>query len=240
MKVGDGHMKVLICINDEEYMSYLWKSIQTLSCYEDICLESYTDATNIRRRLEEELFDMAILGSQIGHENGFELGRYIKSMQSDCILFFVCDTYQQIHEGFRTGAFQMLLKNQKELLKNEFLRAYEFYCHIHFQIHFDTGEKHPISLIPREILYIEKEKTSQKVVTFEEDYLGYFPRYTMTKEKLKDYHFIQVHPSYYVNMNYIDALRCGEVELINGDVVPVSARHRLSIDRMIQGYLESL
>lgn len=233
-------MKVLICIDDEDYISYLGESLNVLSCYEDIHCESYTDSTSIRRRFDEDIFDIAILGSMICGQNGFELGQYIKRIQKDCILFFICETYQQIHDGFRLGAFQMLLKNQMDLLKDEFLRAYKFYCHMHFQIHFDTGEKMPVQLIPREILYIEKEKNNQKVVTCQEDYLGYFPRYTMTKEKLKEYHFIQIHPSYYVNMNYIDALRCGEVELINGDIVPISARNKLSIDRVIQCFLASL
>lgn len=229
-------MKILICEESEQYIETLINKIKSLPCDEDIQFESYTATPVVTRRIKEEIYDIAFIGGIINKRNGFELGRMLKEEQPDCMIFYVCDDYRYMHETFRAGAFQMLIKGKEKLLDSEFPRALEKYHHIHYQIPFYTVDGKVIDVIPAEMLYIETAQDVTKVISTMGRFEGHFDDLKQVKTNLIDYHFFQMHPRYFVNMAHIDLIRSGELRLDNGDTVPLSAMNKEVIDEAIQTF----
>ena len=68
-------------------------------------------------------------------------------------------------------------------------------------------------------------------------YKGFFEDLKRTKQMLVEYHFFQMHPRYFVNMEHIELIKSGELRLDNGDSVPTSAMNKEVIDDAIQSFL---
>lgn len=233
-------MKILICDEDEKYIEYLIEKIKSFPCDEELLFESYTETPGIARRIETENFDIAYLGAVIHGRNGFELGRMIHQHYSDCILFYVCEDYKYMHEVFRAYGFQMLLKTQEKLLASEFQRALTVYQKLHFHVLFHLEDETTHDFIPAEIVYIETTDETTTVITMGERYCGYFEKLKPLKQKLLEYHFFQMHPQYFVNMEHIELVRSGELVMDNGDCIPTSAMNREVIDDAIQSFMDRI
>lgn len=73
-----------------------------------------------------------------------------------------------------------------------------------------------------------------------ERYCGYFEKLKPLKQKLLEYHFFQMHPQYFVNMEHIELVRSGELVMDNGDCIPTSAMNREVIDDAIQSFMDRI
>ena len=71
--------------------------------------------------------------------------------------------------------------------------------------------------MPSEIEYIETGMRETVVVTTKGRYKGFFEDLKRTKQMLVEYHFFQMHPRYFVNMEHIELIKSGELRLDNGD-----------------------
>lgn len=231
------NMRILICMDDEKFLKYLVKKIKTFDCDEKIYLESYTRTSGISIRVQSDDFDIAYLGPVIDEKSGFDLGRTVHKNCPDCKIIYVCDDYEYMHEAFRAFAFQMLLKSQEKLLESEFYRALALYKkqHYHVLFYMENGTTH--DFIPGEIVYIESTGNIVTVVTLDNRYRGYFENYLPLKQRLLEYHFFQMHPQYFVNMEHIELIRSGELIMDNNDVIPTSAMNREIIDDAIQSFM---
>lgn len=232
-------MNVFICFDDEEYVEELIKRLESFQCDEELLFESYTETPGIARMIEQgqaKDFDLAFIGGIINGRNGFALGKMLKRNNPDCILIYICDDYKYIHEGFRSDAFQMLMKPQKKLLELEFTRAVKFYKKIHFQVTFHTRDGKDLNFYPRDIQYIETNNDVVSVITDLSRYYGRFDDFSKVKTQLKEYHFFPMHPRYFINMEAIDLIRNGELIMDNGDYIPTSAMNREVIDDAIQAF----
>jgi lytTr DNA-binding domain len=237
MYIGGEIMKILVCEENGDYVDHLIEKLKSFPCDEELVFESYTQTPGVAKRLEREEYDMAFLGGIINGRNGFELGKMLKEKNPDCILFFVCDDYKYMHEVFRADGFQLLMKPQEKLLASEFQRALEVYKKLHFQIHFFSLTGEVLNLVPSEIEYIETGMRETVVVTTKGRYKGFFEDLKRTKQMLVEYHFFQMHPRYFVNMEHIELIKSGELRLDNGDSVPTSAMNKEVIDDAIQSFL---
>ncbi len=228
-------MRILLCDQDEEYLQTIAKRITKVSL-EELTFETYTDVQGAMRRVEVEEFDMAFLGEGSDGKSGFDLGYHIKEEYPDCLIFYICENFKHLNEQFRVGAFQMLLKNKQDRhLEREFLRGVEKIHQIHFSItmtSLDTGEE--LNVIPSEIYYILTDHNELSIVTTQGKFRVEIENLVKVKHTLNQYHFFQVHPSYFVNLTLIRSIRTGELGLKNGDIVPVSQMNERFIERAIQ------
>lgn len=230
-------MRILICEEDEKYIEELIESIESFPCAEDLVFESYTETPFVVKRLDVQSFDMAFIGPVVNGKSGVTLGQMLKKAQPHCILFLVCEDYKYMHEGFRCHAFQLLLKSQPKLLETEFQRAMGLFYKINFEMGFKLNSGKEVQLLPSEIEYIETTDEGTIVVTKTERLYGKFKNLKTLKAKLLDYHFFQMHPRFFVNMEHIKMLKAGELGLDNGDCIPTSILNKEIIDRAIQSFM---
>ncbi len=229
-------MRILICDDKEEDVDALSKFIRTMKCDETIVVESYTDTVSAEKRIRKQLFDMAYLGPVIHQESGFELAKILLKFQPDCIYFLICDDYQYLHEGFRSGAFQMLLRDQTDLIDEEFQRALRKYKERNYNFNFYLNNGKSIVLIPSEIEYIKYDGKETIVATTNNFYIGHFDCIQKVKYELKKYSFIQINSMYYINMSNIDLIRQNEVQMYNGETISVSLMYRNFIEKEVRSY----
>ncbi len=235
-------MRILVCDEDESYVDDLIAKLKSFSCDEELIFESYTDTPGIARQIQKGVpkdFDLAYIGDIIHGRNGFELARMIRERNPECIVIFLCDDYKYMHEGFRAYAFQMLLKQQNKYVESEFRRALKVYKRIHFQVKIHTNSGKDISVIPEDVHYIETHGDQVTLATDHYRYQGVIKNLKEVKVLLAEgYHFFQMHPQYFVNIEHIELIRCGELRMANGDSVPTSAMNREIIDETIQSYID--
>lgn len=78
-----------------------------------------------------------------------------------------------------------------------------------------------IYITPQMIMYAKADGHDTEIHGVKNSFLS-TTTITKIKEKLND-DFYQIHRSYIVNTNYIHKIRCYEVELINGEKLPIPA-----------------
>lgn len=227
-------MRILICDYDEKYMESLMSRIKAVS-EEEVIFESYTDTQGAARRIGMETFDMAYFGPMVNGNSGFELGEVLKLKQPECVLFYICDDYKYMHQVFQIRAFQLILKSKDELVEREFKRAYDVHLKRRYVIPFVCSNGERMEFIPSEVLYIQTNRSLPLVVTVNGRFRGRLDNLPLLKKKLREYYFFQTHQSYFVNMKHIGMVRSGELELDNGDFVPVSVMNERFVDDAICG-----
>ncbi|MCD7809024.1 MAG: hypothetical protein LUH02_06760, partial [Erysipelotrichaceae bacterium] len=139
-------MRIIICVKDNKYREKIKQFIQSNVYEEEVYIEAYTTFPTGQRK-----YDIAFLDIRIDEKRVFDVGVRLYQM-NQCIIFYMYDSYQYIHEFFEYFGFQYVLNNEDDLIIDELKRAYQNYLDIHCLVIL-TNEKHQYSFYPRDIQY---------------------------------------------------------------------------------------
>lgn len=231
-------MRILMCLEDEVYMEKLAGIIRELPCHEKVYIDSFSDVKGVDYRLRYEEYDMAFIENRVHRESGTELGKRMNERLPECIIFYVGDDLEYMHEVFIVKGFQLIVKGVDDHnIENEFERALEVYKQKTIQIPFLNLNFEKYSFIPSEIIYIETGSVPTKVMTTHGAFYGEFKDLSEVKLTLTRYEFFQVHQNFFVNLDYIDCIKLGEVGLKNGEWIPTSVLDKKTVSAAIQQFV---
>ena len=116
-----------------------------------------------------------------------------------------------------------------------FLKLVEIYRKNNATFLFNTATG-KIAFVPDDILYVETYYDNLKIITKTKSYFSNIKNGKRIKEVLKNYDFIQIHQSYYVNMKSILGLNKESIKLINGEELPISPYKKKEVYDMFNEY----
>lgn len=216
----------IVLVDDEQIqLDYMRQLVEAAA-------KSLSIQVSVQHFLSEESFlfalddhpewDLAFLDIEMHELNGMEVARIVREKSPQLALVFATAFAEYAVEGYEVQALDYLLKpinpdKVKRVLARFLSTQPEEARFIIVDI---DGE--PLRIELDSILYVEANKR-EVVVRLVDD--AYNVRMSLSEfANLLDNRFITTHRSYYVNIEYISQLLKQDVQLTNGEMIPLSRR----------------
>lgn len=213
----DDDVKALLVIKGAAESAFKAQGIHT----EIECFES-GDA--LLRAMEQTQFQIILLDIEMPQKDGIEVGRSIRTLNSDAKIIYVSECESRVFESF---LIQPLGFVRKSNFLNDISAVVELYMKVYAQeqngeyLDFQTRTG-LLTLKSRQIRYIEGDRNYQllyidgKTEPFE-------IKMTMSKlEQMTEPHgYIRIHKGYLVNYQYIQRMDSSQLTLQDGTKLPI-------------------
>lgn len=236
---------IRIAVCDDEYLQrstlqqYVKQYVKQINIKIDSI--SYKSGEDLLKAYKSgiEPFHIIILDIFMEQLNGMDTAKYIRQYDTNVIILFLTSSKEFVYDGYLVSAFRYLLKPLKyDSFEKELNSAITLIESDEF-IFVKTKEHDYLRVKVNDILYFESQKRELRLVTKKINATFY--------GKISDYYndlsskgFIRPHQSYLVQMNYIEALDKNNIELTNGDYIPVSKHRRKKVFEIYFDYIRKL
>lgn len=224
-------LRIAICDDQNEICSQIERYLLAYTDIELIIEVFYSGEKLVEYLKNNTQFDLIFLDIELGEFNGINVGEEIRNNLNDhiCKIVFITakDGYEK--ELFDLQPFNFLRKpvSQEKLIKCVELVAKILNIENNL---FEYKKGHDTKKIAiKEILYFENILKKVKIISFnqktgvviEEQFYGSLEKVKQTLPKT----FFSPHRSYLVNYNNIKFMSNEEIQMLNGDVIPISRRY---------------
>lgn len=222
---------IAVCDDEEQDIEKLGKLSDEIMREEGIAsaFSYYKDGKCLLEAIQKgENFDLLLLDVMMPQQNGMKLAKALRENSFHKPIVFISSNREMAMLGYEVSAVRYLAKP----VDRERLREALLYCFRQRQEHKElllpvTGGTQKI--LPKEILYIEVQGRGCQI-KLEQASLYTNMRISELDPVLQNQGFIRSHQSFLVNLRFIRAIRSRELELINGENVPIS-KHRIQAVR---------
>lgn len=218
-------LKIAVCDDEKVICDYLEKRITDYLARVDEDAEIsvfYDSAPLLETCKKSNDFDIIFLDIKMKTINGVDCAKLLRENDVNSLIVFVTSSAEYVFSGYEVKAFRYILKTD---LVNAFDRIFGE-CLTELKKNtdkvFSLKTTSVVKNIPlNDILYFESNKRVLIVHTKGED-LSFYGKLDDIEDSLKNDNFIRIHQSFLVNALKIRSVSKTEVELKNGDVLPVS------------------
>lgn len=218
---------IAICDDEKDFVSYLNKLLNQYAAEtgEEIKVTAYYDGMELIEKYDTTI-DLIFLDIQMRLVNGLQAAGRIRQMDEKVSIIFLTTLSQYGLEGYKYQATNYIIKPLKYVrLKSEmdgWLKKHRKDNSPALVIVNDTG-KYKIAL--KSISHIETFNRNLLLHTEQENIICYKSMKDMEQE-LQGKGFIRCHTSYIVNLFYVKGVNKLEIELITGEIIPISQPKR--------------
>lgn len=233
-------MQLVICDDDVENLMELEAMLLKYSSRfpnASFNMEKFSDASVLLSKIQEEkLADLYILDVVMSRITGIDLGHEIRKKSEKSIIIYITASDGFALDAYDIRAIRYLLKPVEE---NRFFEAMDYAVsqighkkEPLFSVKTKTGL---ISVPCREIEYVENSSRKLELhLTNGEKITSIYIRNSFDeeiKELLYAGHFLSVHKSFLVNLNYVRKLTNDNITMISGDSIPVSRKSSFQVKK---------
>lgn len=227
-------MLIYICDDMEQDRMRLRHSLEKYSetlakeyAIAEVKIETFGAADEMIRtyRRSKEKPDLIFLDIYMQERDGMEAAKILRKSGCRAGIIFVTTSDDHAIESYDVDALYYL---KKPFTRERFLAAMEK-CKDIFRVNAAcfTGSvnRQNYSIPYRDIEYFEKSGHTVTVYRRSDEPVAFYASMNEISEKVKDYPgFLAVGKSYIVNMNYVERLRDGVLEMTDGAVISVPVR----------------
>ncbi len=236
----DNTTKTCIIVDDNYLQIKLIKSYINLR--NDLkCINSFVNPEKALEYSKQSHIDIAFLDVQMDNLNGIELG---KNLANSTAIIFITSSPNYAFDAFKLDAIDYLLKpvelnnfnkavdkaiiylNAKMLEKSELITAQKKFITI-------SVDRKNYQIDTNDIIYIESKHEYFLIHTKTKNYLSLGSLKSLTMQ-LPQEHFIQIHKSYIINIEYINSYNSTEVELTNNIELPIGRVFKENLNHKIK------
>lgn len=229
-------IRIIIVEDNNEQCAYIAQKVRTLMT-EDACIACYSSAEKYYLQPNLPAPDIAILDIQLPGDSGIQFAAMLNQNAPFCQILYLSsfidyavDVYTTTHTWFITKnrIDQMLPHALQQALTNLKNTQSASLCVV-----LKNGER----MIPQaSILYLERDKRLTHIVLPEEK-IDCSASLTDLWKQLDQTIFVRCHNSYLVNLHYISYFQRTELELSNGEILPVSRRYHADLQNQFGDFI---
>lgn len=224
-------MKIAIVEDQEHWANIIIRNIKEIDDSHDII--SFTNGKSFVS--EAEQFDVVLMDIELGEDNGYEIGEFIKKVYPDIILIFVTESQDYVRKGYQIDTFRYITKNNMDELEEAITEsAKKLIQEQRIQLHVLNGGELRLKL--SEIVYIDSYDHSVNVhsSTMKWNCEGTISSLMYI---LNGKGFYLVHQTYIVNMSRVRTYSKHIVEMSDGTKIPISRRKITSFKNEYLAYM---
>lgn len=225
---------IAICDDEKEFVAYLTDLLNRYAAEsgEEIKITAYYDGMELVEKYDTTI-DLIFLDIQMRLLDGLKAAGRIRQMDERVGIIFLTTLTQYGLEGYRYQAADYIIKPMKYVrLKAEldqWMKKHRRDDSPSLVVANDSG-KYKVFL--KSLRYVETFNRNLLLHTEQENIICYKSMKEMEQE-LQDKGFVRCHTSYIVNLFYVKGVNKLEIELITGEIIPISQPKR-------KGFMEKL
>ena len=218
---------IAICDDEKDFVVYLTGLLNQYATEtgEEIKITAYYDGMELIEKYDTTI-DLIFLDIQMRLVNGLRAAERVRQMDEKVGIIFLTTLTQYGLEGYKYQAANYIIKPMKYVrLKAEmdqWLKKHRKDDSPSIVMANDTG-KYKVFL--KSLRYVETFNRNLLLHTEQENIICYKSMKEMEQE-LQDRGFIRCHTSYIVNLFYVKGVNKLEIELITGEIIPISQPKR--------------
>lgn len=233
--IGVITIKIIICDDQKDYVEDIKNHVELFMREHSINATFKESLSGTEIINNPEFYDIAFLDIEMGETNGIEVGRALKKVNENIIIFIITAYDKYLDDALDLNVLRFLSKplNPRRLY-NGLEKALKIIDNTIIELCLENPgsvEKIPIN----NIIYVEIVNRKVKVVTkngvfYSKNNIRFF------QECLIASFFYQTHKSYIVNLKFVTKYDYDMLTITNGDKVPVSFRKRGVFHQYFLGY----
>jgi DNA-binding LytR/AlgR family response regulator len=217
-------LNIAICDDDKIYLTQIKKKLEKISFLikDDIFIDEYFSGIKLFENFHK--YDILILDIDMPDINGFELAKKIRETNDKIIIIFLTCLAHYVFEAYKILPFRYVMKRKiDEQLPEAILKAYEKLSLKADETFIFRHRGLTYNLELNEIYYFEHKNRQISIKTATKE-LFYNETINNIEIKLKNYNFERCHSGYVVNLNKINIISLYQIEMKNGDIIPLSRK----------------
>lgn len=236
-------LRIAVCDDEEHFRRTIENYVSNYLQKQEISfqIEEFASGTEFLKLAEQMCqYQIVFLDINMGETDGITLAEKIRDYSDKVIIVFVTAYIDYSLAGYKVNAIRYLLKGS-QTLEDDFEECMEAvlekvnYIEPIKNIQFREEEKE-VNL--NHIIYIESRL---HILEFHMTYsdAGIRTLYgvlNIWEEQLKSYHFLRIHQSYLVNLNYIKRIEKGYVVLKDETSLPVPRVRHKEVEKAFAAY----
>lgn len=234
-------MKIAICDDEEYFANEILERIEKYEIFDVLPnrFDCFYDPDDLLARFDHYQYDLVYLDIEFPKVNGIDIAFEIKRRKPNCMIIFVTNHEQYVHESHEVEAFQYIEKpiNDKFFIR-ELERAIQKYKKLSKSIlfHTDDGKKF---VKTSDIIYLETHYPTYKLITTQsKSYYGKFKKVQDARKELIENHFYKLNRSIIINLNYIDTFDNESITMINNDELPLTKTKRTEFKTIYYHFID--
>ncbi len=227
---------IAICDDEKDFVAYLNELLNQYAAEtgQEIKVTAYYDGIELIEKYDTTI-DLIFLDIQMRLVNGLRAAERIRQMDEKVGIIFLTTLTQYGLEGYKYQAANYIIKPMKYVrLKAEmdqWLKKHRKDDSPAMVITNDTGR---YKVFLKSLRYVETFNRNLLLHTEQENIICYKSMKEMEQE-LQGKGFIRCHTSYIVNLFYVKGVNKLEIELITGEIIPISQpKRRLFMENLAE------
>ena len=231
-------MKIAICDDDISVLSSITAFINKTYHDIDILVDRYSSGESLLNSLEKEKHgcDLLLLDIEMNGIDGLQVAKKIHMILPEVYIVFITSHEEFALTGYEVAAFRFLTKPiQAQKLAEAITTVKQELLNLKtIQIEFRD-----ISAIlkVKDIFYIEAQDKYVKIVRREQIFydrngIDYYTDFL----QFDDYY--RIHRSYLINMRHVTFISRCDVQMMNGEKIPISRLRKKQFDEAFQAYVK--
>ena len=194
-------------------------------CNTAVAFDFFTDSEDFLSMFESHFnYDIIFLDIEMPNIDGISVCRKIRQLSKDALVIFISNKEELVFQTFEVQPFRFIRKSElKELcpsLVDSIINELKRRSPQTFTIIENNGGD-VLSFDARNIIYVEAQRKECKIVTTSGDSTVKMKLMDL-EEKLESFHFVRIHRSFLVNMDYIFRITKNSIILTSGEELPIS------------------
>lgn len=228
---------IAICDDEKEFVTYLTDLLDRYAAEtgEEIKVTAYYDGMELIEKYDTGI-DLIFLDIQMRLMDGLRAAEYVRRMDEKVGIIFLTTLTQYGLEGYKYQAANYIIKPMKYVrLKAEmdqWIKRHRKDDSPSMVIANDSG-KYKVFL--KSLRYVETFNRNLLLHTEQENIICYKSMKEMER-KLQDKGFVRCHTSYIVNLFYVKGIKKLDIELVTGEIIPVSQPKRKEFMEQLADY----
>lgn len=220
-----------ICDDEQDIARYIEKTLAAEFSKNNaqVSFDIFSNGNRLLEMLDEHYhFDIVFMDIEMDEIDGISICKQIRQANNDALVVFISNKDELVFSTFEVQPFRFVRKSHYDQLLPDLVPA----------IITELARRNPSTLKivePRsgdifsfdanQIQFVEAQGKSC-LVHANNNSTEIRIKLMEVEEQLSEYEFIKPHRSYLVNYKYISSIKKGDIELTNGEIIPIS-RNRI-------------
>ncbi len=234
------HVRLAICDDSAEDRALIRQMVETILSQQQISavVSCYASGAQLLSAIEEgQIFHILLLDVLMDEMDGIALAAALRAQENAASIIFISVSQEMALRGYEVSASRYLAKPVEE----EKLREALLFCckaHIRQRKLLLSTSKGQRKVDPSTIICAESQNRSI-LLTLPSEQISVSMKISELSEMLPKKQFIFCHRTILVNLDYVDYIRHGELEMKNGQRFPISKYRFAEVQSQMLSHLNA-
>ena len=231
-------MRIAICDDDLSLDKQLRQFIHETYRDIDMLIDIYNSGEQFLNKISSSkiIYDLVLLDIEMNEVSGLKVATELKKTFSNTHIVFITSHDEFALTGYEVSAFRFLVKPIQAPKLLEAIAAVKKQILDKRTIQVQDMDRQTI-LYVNDILYLEAQNKNVKIVLreqslYDKNGIDFYTQCLVSDD------FYRVHRSYLINFNYITFIEKLNVQMANGDLIPISRLRKKLFDEAFQSFVK--